>query len=70
MGRDTPDRSSSSSRTLYEANLEGSTPWSPRIWTVAREKPHWGAEGVPFMNNTTGFSGMSGMCLDDDGSYV
>ena len=25
---------------------------------MAREKPHWGAEGVPFMKSTTGFSRM------------
>jgi len=62
-----PDRSSLSSRTLYEANFEGSTPWSPRICTVAREKPHCGADGVPFINSTTGFSNMSELCFEDDG---
>jgi hypothetical protein len=35
-------------------NFSGSTPSTPRIWIVAREKPHCGVSGVPFMNRTTG----------------
>jgi hypothetical protein len=48
-----PDRSSASSRTLKAANLAGSTPCMPRTWMLAREKPHWGVSGVPFMKSTT-----------------
>ena len=39
----------------------------PRIWTVARENPHCGAEGVPFMKRTTGFSGRETI---EHGNYV
>lgn len=51
---DIPLLNSSSSRTLNAVNLEGSTPWRPKIWIVVRLKPHWGVSGVPFMNSTTG----------------
>lgn len=44
----------SSSKTLNAENLAGSTPCSPRICMLARENPHCGVSGVPFMNNTTG----------------
>jgi hypothetical protein len=49
-----PCLSSSSSRTLNAVNFCGLTPWSPRIWIAAREKPHCGVSGVPFINSTTG----------------
>jgi hypothetical protein len=49
-----PDLSSSSSSTLNAVNFCGLTPWRPRIWMAAREKPHCGVSGVPFMNSTTG----------------
>lgn len=49
-----PDLNSSSSNTLYAVNFSGSTPSTPKICIVAREKPHCGVSGVPFMNNTTG----------------
>lgn len=49
-----PDRNSGSSKTLKAANFLGSTPCRPRIWMLAREKPHWGDSGVPFMKRTTG----------------
>lgn len=49
-----PERSSASSRTLKATNFLGSTPCRPRIWMLARENPHCGVSGVPFMNRTTG----------------
>ena len=49
-----PCRNSGSSSTLNAANLAGSTPCRPSTWTLAREKPHCGASGVPFMKSTTG----------------
>jgi hypothetical protein len=52
--QDVPWRSSSFSSTLKAANFCGSTPWRPRISMLAREKPHCGVSGVPFMNSTTG----------------
>ena len=32
----------------------GSTPCKPKIWILAREKPHCGVSGVPFIKSTTG----------------
>lgn len=52
--RHLPSRTSLSSSTLTAANFSGSTPCSPRIWIEAREKPHCGVSGVPFMKRTTG----------------
>lgn len=52
--RDSPCLRSWSSRTLKATNLDGSTPWSPNTCTLAREKPHCGVSGVPFMKRTTG----------------
>lgn len=49
-----PCRSSGSSRTLNAVNFLGSTPCSPRICILARENPHCGVSGVPFINRTTG----------------
>lgn len=49
-----PCLSSGSSRTLNAVNFFGSTPCSPKICILARENPHWGVSGVPFMNSTTG----------------
>lgn len=49
-----PDLNSSSSKTLYAVNFSGSTPSTPKICIEAREKPHCGVSGVPFMNSTTG----------------
>lgn len=49
-----PCRRSWSSNTLYAANFSGSTPCRPSTWMLAREKPHWGVSGVPFMKRTTG----------------
>ena len=49
-----PCLNSESSNTLKAANLLGSTPCRPRTWMLAREKPHWGVSGVPFMKRTTG----------------
>lgn len=54
LAKAVPDRSSGSSSTLKAANLFGSTPCRPKIWMVAREKPHCGVSGVPFMKRTTG----------------
>jgi len=51
--------SSSSARTLYVFIFSGGTPWISRIWTTAREKPHWGSAGVPFMKSTTGLAVMA-----------
>lgn len=52
--RNVPCRKSWSSNTLYAANFSGSTPCRPSTWMLAREKPHWGVSGVPFMKRTTG----------------
>lgn len=49
-----PDLRSSSSNTLNAVNFCGLTPCRPRIWIAARENPHCGVSGVPFMNRTTG----------------
>lgn len=49
-----PDLSASSSNTLNAVNFPGSTPCRLRIWILARENPHCGVSGVPFMNSTTG----------------
>ena len=49
-----PCLNSSSSSTLNAENLFGSTPCSPSIWMLARENPHCGKSGVPFINKTTG----------------
>lgn len=49
-----PSRSSGSSRQLYVVIWSGETPWTSRIWTTAREKPHCGEAGVPFMKTTSG----------------
>ncbi len=49
-----PALRSGSSSTLKAANLAGSTPCRPSTWMLAREKPHWGVSGVPFMKRTTG----------------
>lgn len=49
-----PDLNSSSSSTLKAVNFAGLTPCMPRIWMLAREKPHCGVSGVPFMKSTTG----------------
>lgn len=49
-----PCRNSRSSSTLNATNFLGSTPCRPKIWILAREKPHCGVSGVPFINNTTG----------------
>jgi hypothetical protein len=43
-----------SSSTLNAVNFSGSTPCMPRICMLARENPHCGVSGVPFMNKTTG----------------
>ena len=51
---DVPDLNSLSSSTLNAVNFSGSTPCMPRICMLAREKPHCGVSGVPFMKRTTG----------------
>lgn len=49
-----PSRSSWSSRQLKATIFSSGTPWTSRIWQTAREKPHWGMDGVPFMKRTSG----------------
>ena len=56
--------SSSSARTLYVFSFSGGTPWISRIWTTARENPHWGSAGVPFMKSTTGLALMADCILE------
>lgn len=34
----------------------GLTPCTSRIWQTAREKPHWGMSGVPFIKTTSGLA--------------
>lgn len=51
-----PSRNSGSSRQLKDTICSRGTPCTSRIWQTAREKPHWGASGVPFMKTTNGFS--------------
>ena len=46
--------SSLSSKTLYVCIFSGGTPCRSRTCIAAREKPHWGKSGVPFINSTTG----------------
>lgn len=55
INRYAPCLSSSSSSTLYAANLFGSTPCIPKMVILVLENPHWGRSGVPFINNTTEF---------------
>src|SRR6185369_12398723 len=45
-----PSRSSWSARMLYDPN---GTPTSFRMPTTAAENPHWGIDGLPFMNSIT-----------------
>ena len=47
-------RSSLSSKTSNVLSFSGGTPWMSSTCTAAREKPHWGASGLPFMKSTTG----------------
>lgn len=49
-----PLLSSSSSSTLYVFSLSDDTPCRSSTCIAARENPHMGVSGVPFMNNTTG----------------
>lgn len=46
--------SSLSSKTLYVCIFSGGTPCRSSTCMAAREKPHWGKSGVPFINRTTG----------------
>lgn len=46
--------SSSSARTLYVLIFSCGTLLISRTCIAAREKPHCGTSGVPFMNRTTG----------------
>ena len=48
--------SSGSTRTSYDCIFSEGTPCRSSIWTTAREKPHWGMSGVPFMKSTSGLA--------------
>jgi hypothetical protein len=54
-----PDLSSASASTLNVFILSSGTPCRSRTCTTARENPHSGRAGVPFMNNTTGVDSMA-----------
>ena len=59
MKQNLPCRSSGSSNTLNAVNFLGSTPCIPKICMLARENPHCGVSGVPFINKTTGADEMA-----------
>ena len=45
--------------TVQAENFLGSTPCTPSISMLARENPHWGVSGVPFIKRTTGAEEMA-----------
>ncbi len=49
-----PSLSSWSSRQLNVFSFSGLTPWTCMTWMTARENPHMGISGVPFINTTRG----------------